>query len=84
MSQYQVSKLLRDIARDTQVARKCRTELPVVLEKYDLDDAEQEALKNWSVRALYDMGINPLLLLTSSMAMGQDLRAYSAALKAKG
>jgi hypothetical protein len=27
MSQYQLSRLLRDIARDAQLARRCRTEL---------------------------------------------------------
>jgi hypothetical protein len=84
MSQYQVSRLLRDIARDAEIARRCRTELPEVLKNYNLDDAEKEAVKNWSVRIFYDMGINPLLLLTSSMAMGTDIRAYTAALKDKG
>ncbi len=83
MSQYQVSRLLRDIARDADVARRCRTELAPVLEKYDLDDREQDAVRNWSVRALYDMGVNPLLLLTSSLAMGTDIRSYTAALNQK-
>jgi hypothetical protein len=83
MSQYQVSRLLRDIARDAEIARRCRTELPAVLKNYDLDETEKDALKSWSVRALFDMGINPLLLLTSSMAMGTDLRAYTAALNEK-
>jgi hypothetical protein len=84
MSQYQVSRLLRDIARDAEIARRCRTELPAVLKNYNLDEAEKDAVKNWSIRVLYDMGINPLLLLTSSMAMGTDIRAYSAVLKDKG
>lgn len=83
MSQYQVSKLLRDIARDAEIARRCRTELSAVLMNYDLNDTEKHALQKWNVRALYDMGINPLLLLTSSMAMGTDIRAYSAALNEK-
>jgi hypothetical protein len=83
MSQYHVSRLLRDIARDTEIARRCRTELPAVLVSYDLNDTEREAIKNWSVRTLYDMGINPLLLLTSSMAMGTDIRTYTAALNEK-
>ena len=83
MSQYQVSRLLRDIARDAEIARRCRTELPAVLNNYKLEDAEKEAVKNWSVRALYDMGINPLLLLTSSMAMGTDIRTYTSALNEK-
>jgi hypothetical protein len=83
MSQYQVSRLLRDIARDVDLASRCRSEPSEVLRNYELDQAEKEAVKSWSVRALYDMGINPLLLLTSSMAMGTDLRAYAAALKKK-
>src|SRR5438270_10327667 len=80
MSQYQLSKLLRDIARDAEVARRCRSDLGSVLNSYELNEGEKEAVKSWSVRALYDMGINPLLLLTSSMAMGTDIRAYTAAL----
>jgi hypothetical protein len=84
MSQYQVSKLLRDIARDADIARRCRAELPAVLANYNLDEAEKDAVKNWSVRTLYDMGINPLLLLTSSMAMGTNIQAYTAALNEKG
>jgi hypothetical protein len=83
MSQYQVSRLLRDIARDADVARRCRSEVVSVLEKYDLDQQEKDAVANWQVRALYDMGVNPLLLLTSSLAMGTDIRAYTAALNEK-
>jgi len=80
MSQYQLSRLLRDIARDAEVAARCRSELQLVLQTYELDEREAAAVRNWNVRVLYDMGINPLLLLTSSMAMGTDLRAYVAAL----
>jgi Aromatic-ring-opening dioxygenase LigAB, LigA subunit len=81
VSQYQVSKLLRDVARDAEIARRCRADISAVLANYDLNEIEQDAIKKWSVRELYDMGINPLLLLTSSMAMGTDIRAYAAALK---
>ena len=84
MSQYQVSRLLRDIARDAELARRCRSEPAEVLKNYNLDEAEKAAVQNWSVRALYAMGINPLLLLTSSMAMGTDIRAYTAAIREKG
>jgi hypothetical protein len=83
MSQYQVSRLLRDIARNADTARRCHTELASVLENYDLDEKEKNAVRDWSVRALYEMGVNPLLLLTSSMAMGTDIRAYVSALNEK-
>lgn len=80
MSQYEVSRLLRDIAREAEIARRCHTEPLVVLKGYHLGDAEKDAVKNWSVRTLFELGVNPLLLLTSSMAMGIDIRSYVAAL----
>jgi hypothetical protein len=83
MSQYQVSKLMRDITRDKELARLCRTEFSAISGNYNLEETEQDAIRNWNVRALFDMGINPLLLLTSSMAMGTDIRAYTAALRGK-
>jgi hypothetical protein len=83
MSQYQVSRLLRDIARNADTARRCRTELASVLENYDLDEQEKNAVKDWSVSALYEMSVNPLLLLTSSMAMGTHISAYVSALNEK-
>ena len=52
MSQYQFSRLLRDIARDPDVARRCRTDLGSLLSSYDLNEGEKEAVKSWSVRAL--------------------------------
>jgi hypothetical protein len=78
MSHYQVSKLLRDITRNTDLAKRCRSSIDSVFDDYQLDEQEKTALKNWHLRTLYDMGINPLLLLTSSMALGNDLRSYVA------
>jgi hypothetical protein len=80
MSHYQVSKLLRDITRNTDLAKRCRSSIDSVFDDYQLDEQEKIALKDWQLRTLYDMGINPLLLLTSSMALGNDLRSYVAKL----
>jgi hypothetical protein len=76
MSHYQVSKLLRDITRNTDLAKRCQSSIDSVFDDYQLDEQEKTALKNWQLRTLYEMGINPLLLLTSSMALGNDLRSY--------
>ena len=76
MSLYQVNKLLRDINCSAALAQRCRTEPEAVLQPYDLTPEEQEAIKGWQVRKLYDMGANPLLLLVYSMATGKDMRAY--------
>jgi hypothetical protein len=46
VSQYQVSKLLRDVARDAEIARRCRADISAVLANYDLNEIEQDAIKN--------------------------------------
>jgi hypothetical protein len=84
MSLYQVNKLLRDVNCSADLAQRCQTEPDVVLRQYDLTLEEQEALKSWQVRKLYDMGANPLLLLVYSMATGRDMRAYVGAMNQEG
>ena len=83
MSLYQVNKLLRDVNCSAELAQRCQTEPDMVLRQYDLTSEEQEALKGWRVRKLYDMGANPLLLLVYSMATGKDMRAYVGAMNQK-
>jgi hypothetical protein len=83
MSLYQMNKLLRDVNRSVDLAQPCQTEPDVVLRQYDLTPEEREALKDWQVRKLYDMGANPLLLVVYSMATGKDTRAYVGAMNQK-
>ncbi|MBI3301002.1 MAG: hypothetical protein HYZ72_02840 [Deltaproteobacteria bacterium] len=83
MSLYQVNKLLRDINCSMELAQRCQREPETVLRQYDLTAEEQEAVKGWQVRKLYDMGANPLLLLVYSMAAGKDIQAYVAAMNEK-
>jgi hypothetical protein len=81
MSQYQLNKLLRDLSRSREIATRCQTEPSALLLNYHLDPAEVEAVKGWQIRRLFELGVNPLLLLTSSMAMGVKMRDYISALK---
>jgi hypothetical protein len=83
MSLYQVNKLLRDINLSNDLAQRYRSELEVVLQNYSLTSEEQELIRNWQVRKLYDMGANPLLLLVYSMATGKDMRSYVTAMNEK-
>jgi hypothetical protein len=83
MSLYQVNKLLRDINRSLELARRCQSDPEVVLQQYDLTPDEREAITDWRVRKLYDMGANPLLLLVYSLASGKDLPAYVTAMNQK-
>jgi Aromatic-ring-opening dioxygenase LigAB, LigA subunit len=83
MSLYQVNKLLRDMNCSLELAQRCQSDAEAVLPQYELTAEEQEAIKGWQVRKLYDMGANPFLLLVSSMAAGKDMRAYVAAMNEK-
>ncbi|HKA54668.1 MAG TPA: hypothetical protein VKJ47_13500 [Candidatus Binatia bacterium] len=83
MSLYQVNKLLRDMNCSLELAQRCQSDPEAVLGQYELTAEEQEAIKSWQVRKLYDMGANPFLLLVSSMAAGKDMRAYVAAMNEK-
>jgi len=83
MSLYQVNKLLRDMNCSLELAQRCQSDPEAVLGQYELTAEEQEAIKSWQVRKLYDMGANPFLLLVSSMAAGKDMRAYVTAMNEK-
>lgn len=85
MSRYQVDKLLRDLRRDATLAARFRVDSDAVLDAYMLDSAERDLLKRWEVRALYDRGVNPLLLLLAhGPASGKSMRDYALAMNPKG
>jgi Aromatic-ring-opening dioxygenase LigAB, LigA subunit len=80
MSRYQVDKLLRDIRRDSELAKRFRDEIDGVLANYRLDTEECELLRKWEIRKLYDRGVSPLLLLLAHGPAGKHMRDYSAAM----
>jgi hypothetical protein len=77
MSRYQVDKLLRDLRRDKDLAARFQENIDGVLADYELDAAEQEMLKRWEIRQLYDRGVNPLLLLLEHGTTGRNMRDYA-------
>ncbi len=84
MSRYQIDKLLRDLRRDSELALRFRTNVETVLDSYKLDDEERALLKRWEIRALYDRGVNPLLLLLANgPAAGKSMQEYAVAMNPK-
>jgi hypothetical protein len=84
MSRYQVDKLLRDLRRDQDLAARFRADVEAVLDSYKLDAEERDLLRRWEVRALYDRGVNPLLLLLAhGPAAGKSMQEYAAAMNPK-
>jgi hypothetical protein len=84
MSRYQIDKLLRDLRRDPELGARFRTDVEIVLDNYKLDAEERALLKRWEVRALYDRGVNPLLLLLAhGPAAGKSMQEYALAMNPK-
>jgi Aromatic-ring-opening dioxygenase LigAB, LigA subunit len=81
MSRYQVDKLLRDLRRDPHLAERFRDDVETVLDGYKLDAEERRLLKHWEIRALYDRGVNPLLLLLAHGPAGKHMQDYASAMK---
>jgi len=78
MSRYHVDKLLRDLRRDPATAASFRDDIESVLDRYDLDVVERDLLKRWEIRALYDRGASPLLLMLAHSLTGRKMRDYGA------
>lgn len=83
MSSYQVNRFLRDVNRSAELAGQCAMDTGAVLKNYQLTPEEEQALKGWEVRTLYDMGAHPLLLLVYSLATSKDMAAYARAINQK-
>jgi hypothetical protein len=77
MSRYQVDKLLRDLRRDVELPGRFRDDIDSVLDRYQLDATERDLLRRWEIRALYDRGASPLLLLLAHPLTGRKMRDYS-------
>ena len=76
MSRYQVDKLLRDLRRDVELPARFRDDIDGVLDRYQLDTTERDLLRRWEIRALYDRGANPLLLMLAHTLTGRKMRDY--------
>ena len=78
MSRYYVDRLLRDLRRDPAVAARFRDDIESVLDRYQLDGDERDLLRRWEIRALYDRGASPLLLMLAHPLTGRKMRDYGA------
>ena len=82
MSLYQVQKLLFDLNRGQGLQAEFRANRPAVLERYDLDAEEREALMCGDVGLLYVLGANGQLLMHFAALLGMPWADYIAAMRA--
>jgi Aromatic-ring-opening dioxygenase LigAB, LigA subunit len=82
MSLYQLQKFLFDINRDRDLQRRCRADLPGVLERYDLSAEERGALEAGDIGLIYVLGANGQLLMHYAAFLGMPWADYIAAMRA--
>ena len=81
MSLYGTQKLLYHLNRDPAVQRRWRDDLPALLEAYELDAEEREAVVAGDVGKLYVLGANGQLLMHFAALLGMPWADYIEAMR---
>ncbi|HWO42489.1 MAG TPA: aromatic ring-opening dioxygenase subunit LigA [Candidatus Eisenbacteria bacterium] len=62
MSLYQLQKLIYQVNRDRAARERYREDPAAFARDYELTDEERRAVLDLDIRALYTLGVHPLLL----------------------
>lgn len=78
---YSLHRLLWELRRDPRLAERFRAEPDSVLDAYDLEARDREAIASLDFRALYERGANPYLLYFCALQIGVSRQDYYAQLR---
>jgi len=81
MSLYGTQKFLFHLNRDPAVQKRYREELPALLDGYELDAEEREAILAGDVGKLYVLGSNGQLLMHFAALLGMPWADYIEAMR---
>lgn len=81
MSLYQMQKFLFDINRDPAVQRRFLADRSTVLEGYELNGEERDAIAAGDIGMLYVLGANGQLLMHYAAFLGMEWSAYIDAMR---
>ena len=81
MSLYSTQKFLYHLNRDPAVQRRYKDELPALLQYYELDDEERDAILAGDIGKLYVLGCNGQLLMHFAPLLGIPWADYLEAMR---
>ena len=81
MSLYQLQKFLYEINRDPAVQRDYRTDLPALLNRYELTPEERSAIAGGDIGLIYVLGANGQLLMHYAAFLGMSWAEYIQAMR---
>jgi len=72
MGAYEVGKLFFDMKHDKQLAGEFRTNQEEVMTRYGFAEEEKDAIRKKDAKFIYELGVNPYLVLGWSGPLGLD------------
>jgi len=69
---YRAGKLFFDMNRNPQLFARYQADREAVMGEYRLPEDEKQAIRDGNTIALYEMGINPYLMVSSARFLGQS------------
>jgi len=70
MGAYEVGRLIFDLRKDEHLAEEFRANRDGVLERYRLTQEEKKAIRNKDVKFIYQLGVNPYLIIGAGGCLG--------------
>ena len=70
MGAYEVGRLIFDLRKDRHLAEKFRADKDSVMEQYGLTDQEKQAVHNKDIKFIYQLGVNPYLIIGAGAYLG--------------
>ena len=81
MSLYATQKFLYHLNRDLAVQRRYKDDLPALLQDYELDGEERDAILSGDIGKLYVLGSNGQLLMHFAARLGMPWADYIEAMR---
>ena len=81
MSLYYVQKLLYQLNRDSRTRQRFEQNIDSLLDDYDLEEDERQAIQRPDIGLLYIMGVNGQILMHFAAAQGYEWDEYIQAMR---
>ena len=81
MSLYSVQKFLYHLNRDPRVQQRYKDDTAALLQEYELNDEERQAIESGDIGKLYVLGANGQLLMHFAPLLGMPWAAYLEAMR---
>ena len=70
MGAFEVGRLIFDLRKDEHLAQEFRTNRDGMMERYGLTQEEKKAIHNKDIKFIYQLGVNPYLVIGAGGYLG--------------